>query len=144
MFSFKIKLHLVCASIKDAWYKIFSENPNILWICDACKNSATTTGQVMINKENECLKREKGLMQKLLNEMKYSNNLQKNIINALEEKLNINKNYINMESSNRPSNSQGHMFRNTVENSISNQDNKQTSMKEQTSYANKAYVTAKE
>lgn len=65
----EMKLHLVCASIKDTWYKIFSENTNIIWICDNCKYSICINGKMSMKKENEYLKREKELLDKLLQEM---------------------------------------------------------------------------
>lgn len=81
--------------------KIISDTPNILWVCNHCLETPDSAHQkvssngdfdatkVLMQKEIECLEREKVLADKLINELSYSNSLQKKIIDNLEE----NKNY---------------------------------------------------
>nr|CAH7721427.1 unnamed protein product [Callosobruchus chinensis] len=97
--------HSHCAKVKDIVLKCISEkNASLMWFCNACltnvrtllSGSATTTiipveegpsAELQITqKENECLTREKNLMQKLLDEREYTINLQKQSIESLLSK----------------------------------------------------------
>lgn len=132
----EMKLHLVCASIKDTWYKIFSENTNIIWICDNCKYSISTNGKMSMEKENECLKREKELLNKLLQEMEYSNGLQKKLIKSLEDTI-AEKNMDNgMKYSGQCTEKRGQVdSNNSVTDILSSSVSKQTLSQNQRTYA---------
>lgn len=80
------KFHTGCASIKDSWAKMISECENILWLCVNCKKSfkVRTSGEEMevaiLQKEIECLNREKELTNKLVSELVYINEFHKSIL----------------------------------------------------------------
>lgn len=84
--------HTQCVQVKDAWQKIFGECKNVLWLCDPCKNTwdkkvnniDTNYSEIILKKEIECLQREKGLLTKVLSEVKYTCELQKKIIHNYE------------------------------------------------------------
>lgn len=82
--SCKTKYHTGCSSIKDSWLKIISECDNLFWLCDFCKSTLTESRMkiVILQKEIECLKREKSLTEKLLTEMEYMNEVHKSILKA--------------------------------------------------------------
>ncbi|CAG9765746.1 unnamed protein product [Ceutorhynchus assimilis] len=84
--------------VKDAWNKIFVDNPNIIWVCDPCKvklspgtsckgkqNNTEIEFESIKNQLDAC-KRELILPQKLISEMEYSS--QKTIILSYETKIN--------------------------------------------------------
>ncbi|XP_050296187.1 uncharacterized protein LOC126736034 [Anthonomus grandis grandis] len=82
----------MCASIKDAWLKIITENTNLHWICDKCNGKWSSTVSAcsennLLIKEIECLQRERELTKKLLEGLEYTVSLQKDIIYLQEDRL---------------------------------------------------------
>lgn len=88
-----MKFHTSCTSFKDNWLKVLSDCDNLVWICNDCKNNfcnieSDYQGKInLLEKEIECIHREKALLERLLSEIKYSHDLQKTIIKTQDEQL---------------------------------------------------------
>nr|CAH7756612.1 unnamed protein product [Callosobruchus chinensis] len=85
---------------KYVYSKYISECSNIFWVCDTCKECVTLkcipTGHNAtldcLQKDNDCLNREKDLLTKLLNELENVSQLQKFKIDAYEKQIHELKN----------------------------------------------------
>nr|CAH7755763.1 unnamed protein product [Callosobruchus chinensis] len=81
------RFHNQCVSIKDDVQKLLGKTDNLMWCCDGCKKSVLEMLQgtrqeasnetIVYKKEIECLKREKSLLEKLLQEIEFSHELLK-------------------------------------------------------------------
>ncbi|CAH1992579.1 unnamed protein product [Acanthoscelides obtectus] len=93
--------HPVCVGLKDLICKYLCEFDNLIWFCDNCKqvgNSSVTKSQLDVNsdsnshmlilqKEIECLNREKDIQAKLISELESSLELHKFKSDTLQKEL---------------------------------------------------------
>lgn len=79
------KYHTNCASLKDHWLKILTENPNIFWTCDPCKEKQTSSRTISGN--NDVLSAENILLRKLIEEKDSKNTILQENIQLLKEKI---------------------------------------------------------
>nr|CAH7726678.1 unnamed protein product [Callosobruchus chinensis] len=92
--------HPACVNVKDNFSKYISECSNLFWVCDTCKECVTlkciptghNTSLDSLQKDNDCLNREKDLLTKLLNELENVSQLQKFKIDAYEKQIHELKN----------------------------------------------------
>nr|CAH7724704.1 unnamed protein product [Callosobruchus chinensis] len=87
--------HPACVNVKDNFSKYISECSNLFWVCDTCKECVTlkciptghNTSLDSLQKDDDCLNREKDLLTKLLNELENVSQLQKFKIDAYEKQI---------------------------------------------------------
>ncbi|VEN39001.1 unnamed protein product [Callosobruchus maculatus] len=100
----KLRFHLMCVSIKDSWLKIFSENTNIMWVCDQCKPKCTFPSTLTMVSENvnripvednyKVMAAENVLYQKLVKEMDTKNAVLQENCTLLKEKVELLRNQV--------------------------------------------------
>lgn len=105
--------HSSCLNLKDVYCKFISESKNLIWVCDECNVNLPKNIRInalseykemkceiaILNKEVECLTREKQLMDKLISELQLSSKLLQSKHCEYEQETYKNKNNSKLNSS---------------------------------------------
>lgn len=109
------RYHYACSGLKDVQCKFITDCKSVVWLCDGCANKPSRNSAsvpdisveklecevAVLNKEIDCLNREKQLLNKLLIEMDTMVDLFKSKINGLEQNSLADKNLKNADINDR-------------------------------------------